>query len=75
MINISEDNEAISWEAPLCDVDFYTLYYTDKGGRNICQNGTLEGHMISYTHINGLEEMQLAAHRNNMTECSQGMYS
>lgn len=78
-INEKHDDDedcTISWDAPPCDKKSYTLHYTDIGGRTECQEKIIDGNMTSHTHVNGLDELQLAAHQhNNMTECSEGMYA
>ena len=62
----------ISWDAPCGGVDFYTLYYNNVGGE--CDNKTLESNTTSHTFKDGYE-MQIVTHRNDMKECSPGMYS
>ena len=74
--NVVEQDDVIcttiSWDAPCGGMEFYTLYYANVGGE--CDNKTLESITTSYTFKDG-HEMQIVAHRNNMKECSPGMYS
>ena len=71
---VEDDNTTISWDVPCRGVDSYTFYYDDGTGL-LCQNTTLVGDATSYTSQNELNEIQIAAHRNDITVCSQGMYS
>lgn len=64
--------EMISWDPPTCDVDFYTLYFTTID-REQCQNTTLN-HTATEYRYDGLKEIQIVAHLNDMTNCSEGMY-
>ena len=74
--NIIDDESniysTISWDAPCGGVDSYTFYYDD--GVGVCFNKTLDSTITSHTVVNAYE-IQIAAHRNDMTQCSQGMYS
>ena len=53
-------------------MDSYTFYYDD--GIGVCHNVTLDSTTTSYTIANG-QEIQIAAHQNDVTKCSPGMYS
>lgn len=77
-INVTEANHNdmifdISWNDAPCDVDNYTVHYADRG--NGCENDTVAGNETTHTVINGLTMIQIGAHRNGMTNCSQGMLS
>ena len=61
----------ISWDAPCGEVDFYTFYYDD--GTGICDNVILASTTTSHTVEDG-QEMQIVTHRNDMKECSPGIY-
>lgn len=54
-------------------MESYTVYSINQGGT--CQNETIHGDETTYTVTNGLKEIQIGAHRNDMTNCSQGMLS
>ena len=65
----------ISWDPPSCDVDNYTLYFTTRA-KSDCQNITIHRDATDYYYEPiGLKEIQIAAHLNDKTNCSQGMLS
>ena len=65
----------IFWDPPSCDVDFYTLYFTTQAEVH-CQNMTIGRDKTDYLYgSNGLNEIQIEAHLNDMTNCSKGMLS
>ena len=65
----------ISWDPPSCEVDFYTLYFTTQDISE-CQNETIRRDVTHYHYKSfGLKEMQIAAHLNDMTNCTEGMLS
>ena len=65
----------ISWDPPSCDVDSYTLYFSTLA-TVLCQNLTIHRDATNYYfESNGLREIQIAAHLNDKTNCSQGMLS
>ena len=63
----------IFWDDAPCDVDNYTVYYNDYLG--LCQNKTVDGDTTTVLVSNGFEYIQVGAHLNDMTSCSQGMLS
>ena len=71
--DIDHDITTISWDAPCGGVDSYTFYHTDAS--SACYNVTLNADATSFTLLNGVTEIQIAAHQNDMTTCSKGMNS
>ena len=69
----SNINTTISWNAPCGGVDKYTFYYADPLGV-YCRNETFDAGVTSHTVVN-VNEIQIVAHRNDMIECSKGMYT
>ena len=66
----------ITWDPPPCDVDFYILYFTTQEESHKCNMTSLERDATNYHYdLNGLKEIQIAAHLNDMTNCSKGMLS
>lgn len=77
MTNYTADDEnnvntTISWDAHCGCVDFYTFYYVGPYGVE-CQNVTLDSTITNHTVVNA-DKMQIAAHRNDLTKCSKGIY-
>ena len=76
--NKTDDNSYekynISWDEPPCDVDSYTLYFTTEAIVQ-CQNMTLNRTTYTTGYHEGLKEIQMAAHLNDMTNCTEGMLS
>ena len=73
------DNNGVSynifWDPPSCDVDSYSLFFTTQGILQ-CQNTTIHRDATDYHFESiGLREIQIAAHLNDKTNCSQGMLS
>ena len=72
---IMAETNKVSWDAPPCDVDSYTLYFTTEAIVQ-CRNKTLQGNETNFSYDSeGLKEIQIAAHLNDMTNCSKGMFS
>ena len=66
----------IFWDPPSCDVDSYTIYFTTQQIVHQCNVTSLDHDATNY-HYNstGLNEIQIAAHLNDITSCSKGMLS